>query len=82
MWWEHWFDNMMVEKIDGIVAAGAAQCKAGRLHVTVQEVIEPLWLYASDSLHGQNCILWHGIFFKKLGIIHSFPGRADARAKL
>jgi len=72
MWWEHWFDNELVAKIDDLVNGGHVKCKRGRLHMTTKEVTDPLWLYVGDSLHGQNCILWTGMFFKGLDIIHSF----------
>ena len=72
MWWEHWFDNQMSKLIDNLVEAGIVELKDGQLHLKVEDVADPNWLYVSDSLDCRNCALWGEVFFKHLQTIHNF----------
>jgi hypothetical protein len=72
MWWEHWFDNEMSSLIEGIVAQGVVKAEDGRLRLLVHDTVKPYWSHIAGSTDCRNCALWNDIFFKRLGVIHSF----------
>lgn len=72
MWWEHWFDRDLLDKVDQLVARGIVKMEGGRLAVQTSMLVSPYWLHIPGSMDCRNCTLWYEIFFKGLNIIHSF----------
>lgn len=72
MWWEHWFDNMFSAKIESIAKRGMVKLINGRLCLEAVYPVRNNWLHVAGSTDCRTCKLWDEIFFKELGIIHSF----------
>jgi len=72
MWWEHWIDEGLSARIDSMVKRGIVKAHDGRLRVQSSMLTSPYWMHIGGSLDCRNCLFWFEIFFKELGIIHSF----------
>ena len=72
MWWEHWFDGEMADKIDQIIQRGIVRLEKGRLLVNTSQLTSPYWLHVTGATDNRNCILWHEVFFNQFKVIHSF----------
>jgi len=72
MWYEHWFDKTIANKIDMIIRTGKVKMVEGRLEVQTSQFTKPFWLHVGASMNCRNCVLWQEIFFTDIGIIHSF----------